>query len=75
LKSALSNVPMTNPACTALVNNEATSGGRSTLSRSAGTTADAENHSDMVATAQNAMITRERVRTVNTNPTPKPRES
>ena len=60
-KLALRNTPI--HACTALVNSEAISGGRPTLSRRAGTTAEAENHSDMVATAQKAMITSERVRT------------
>ena len=63
LKSALTMVPITKPACTELVNRDAISGGRPTLSRRAGTTADAENHSAMVATVQKAMIASERART------------
>jgi hypothetical protein len=45
------------------VKSDAISGDRPTLSRKAGTTADAENHNDMVATAQKAIIRSERART------------
>ena len=65
LNKALMMVPTTNPACTELVNRDAISGGRPTLSRKAGTTAEAENHSAIVATVQKAMIPSERARTDN----------
>ena len=65
LNRALTMVPTTKPACTELVNRDAISGGRPTLSRSAGTTAEAENQSAIVATVQNAMIPSDRARTDN----------
>jgi len=55
-KIALHKVPTTNPAYTALVNNDAWVALRSNSWVSDGTTADAENHKAMTQTSQIAKI-------------------
>ena len=54
--TALARQPMTNPACTPLVSAACMKGERWNSATSAGTTADAENHSAIAATWQVAMI-------------------
>ena len=55
-RKALVSVPATKPAWTALVKSEAECGSIAPVALSAGTMAEAENHSAMAATWQTAMV-------------------